>query len=238
LQDSPVTAVAEYIVEPRRLIDHVRGSIPSQPIGPHGEYEAPLLRPFPSDGSDNPELFRFLLILDELFVRWDSPVGRKEQKTLDRLHRSADRFLNSGPLVDIDGDVLMPHERPNVLLGYVSALENLLTADDEEPLDLRRRTSHRAAVLIGRDDQERSTVHQSVFEAYGVRNKIAHGSVLNAGILTKSTRAIRPILRQALTAAVVLGPSVNLAELCDKALLSHGVLKDRIRSPLDSFLSL
>jgi hypothetical protein len=41
--DDPVTPVAEYLVEVRRVVDRVYASIPSRLVGEEGEYEVPQL---------------------------------------------------------------------------------------------------------------------------------------------------------------------------------------------------
>lgn len=167
----------------------------------------------------------------------ESNPTKDERKRFERLKRSALRLLDTGPMVGVDADVIMPYNRPNVVLSYVSALENLLTDGKEGPIDLRRRTSQRAAILIGINDAARLAVQDVVYSAYAVRNKIAHGDELDSLQLRTASEDMRKVLRTALIAGVALGPVDDLGTLCDRALLSHSILDDKIREPLKSVLS-
>lgn len=236
--DIPVSAVAEHLVEPRRAIDRLYSEIPSQLSGPEGEYESPLLGPLSVNETEGAQLIRFLGELHTRLQPWGAVANassKKQRKPYARMRRSADGFLTTSDLVGFDGDVFFSEDRPQVAFNYVSALDNLVA--DGESGDLRRRTAQRVAVLLGRNDAQRKTLYDQVAEAYGVRNKIAHGDEPDAEKLADATGQLRSILRRALIAAIVLGPERELGTLCDDALLSHTVLREQIRDPLDQFRS-
>ncbi|MCA1607693.1 MAG: hypothetical protein LC775_20015 [Acidobacteria bacterium] len=236
--DNPVTAVAEYLVEPRRSVDRMYSAIPSMYLGPEGDDEIPQLGPLSIDNAQSPQLTRFLDELSARLQRWKT-APRANNKTLtkehDRLRRSAVRFLETGDKVGFDCDVTFPQDEPQVVLNYVSALENLLSVDNEDTIDLRRRAAQRAAILLGRDDAQRKVIYERVYSAYGVRNKIAHGDEPHSGKLADAAGQLRPLLRRALISAIVLGSQRKLSELCDEALLSHTVLHEQLQTPLERF---
>jgi len=236
-RDESVRAVAEYLVEPRRSVDRVYSDIPSTYLGPDGDYEVPQLGPLIIENAQSPQMTRFLDELSARLQRWKTAPGANKTlaKARDRLRRSAVRFLDTGDKVGFDCDVTFPQDEPQVVLSYVSALENLLSVEDENSIDLRRRAAQRAAILLGRDDAQRKIIYQWVYSAYKVRNKIAHGGEPNSGELTDATRQLRSILRRALISAIALGPQPTLSELCDEALLSHTVLHEQIQIPLEKF---
>ncbi|GAB2959442.1 hypothetical protein GCM10027184_03100 [Saccharothrix stipae] len=240
--DTPVKAVAEYLVEPGRAADRVYASLPSTySVNPDGtdEIEIPLLGPLHVEDSQG---FRFIRFINELHARmrqWDTPSTNAEKKRFtkarDRVRRSAVKFLQTSGDVSQDGDVFFQDDRPQVVFGYVSALENLLSAGDEDKIDLRRRAAQRAAVLVGRNDEHRQVIYDQVYRAYGVRNSIAHGDEPKAEMVDDAVKHLRQILRRALIAAIVLGPQQELSALCDEALLSHIILRERVRMPLREF---
>jgi hypothetical protein len=243
-RNDPVSTVAEYLVEPHRAVDRVYSSIPSQYVGPEGDYEIPLLGPLRIDDAQSPHLARFLDQLTASLQRWNlaleegtQKVRKVLKKTQDRLRRSAVRFLETGEKVGFDCDVTFEADQPHVVLNYVSALENLLSAENEDAIDLRRRTAQRAAILLGRDDTQRTTIHDHVSAAYKVRNKIAHGDEPDAEELANAAKRLRPILRRALISAIVLGSRPELHSLCDNALLSHTALREQIEMPVETFRS-
>lgn len=226
--DEPALVVAEYIVEPGRAVDRLYSSFPYTYVGPDGEQEVPQLGPLEVDGGRSPQLIRFLT---ELTTRLSQrTLGKKFH---DRIRRSAVRFLDTADKVGYGTDVTFPDDEPQVVLNYITSLENLLSGDDNHG-DLTRRTAQRAAVLIGKNDADRLETRRRVASAYGVRSSIAHGSDPDPDKLTEATRQVRPILRQALTAAIVLGDA-NLGSLCDEALLSHQTLQEKILRPLAEF---
>jgi hypothetical protein len=234
-QDTGVNAVAEYLVEPSRNVERRRGHIPRQPLTENGEVDIPMLGPLCISGSDSPRYAHFISALSAEFDAWKSPSNSAERKSLERLRRGALRFLETGPTVGFDADVTMPYDRAGVVLSYVSALENILSGAAESSGDLRRRTAQRAAALIGGDDDSRVAVHDHVYEAYGLRNKIAHGDEVGGVQLTAAAKSMRGILRNVFVAAIMLGPSGRLDVLCDNGLLSHSFLRKNVRAPIDKF---
>lgn len=123
--DDPVRPVAEYLVEAHRVVDRVYASIPSRYIGDEGEYEVPQLGPLSIADADSPRLARFLMELSTGLAQWQA--GSPANRRFDRLRRSAMRFLATGGKVAYDSTVFYPGDRPQVILNYVSALENLLS---------------------------------------------------------------------------------------------------------------
>lgn len=229
--DDPVQTVARYVVEPGRAVDKPRSSIPSTYVGPEGEHEVPQLGPLYVDRKLNRQLIRFLT---EITTRLDQPTLGK--KLHNRIQRSAVRFLDTADKVGYDADATFPDDEPQVVLNYVTSLENLLSGDDNHA-DLTRKTAQRAAILTGRNDADRLEIRRCVANAYDVRSKIAHGSDPDPHKLTEAAKQVRPILRRAIIAAIVLGEAA-LGPLCDEALLSHETLQVKIRNPLSEFRSM
>jgi hypothetical protein len=230
--DEPARVVAEYVVEPGRTVDCLYSSIPYTYIGsPGDEYEVPLLGPLHVDDSHSEQLIRFLTKITTRLTEQEL-----SKKLRDRIQRSAMRFLETSDKIGYRADVTFSDDEPQVVLNYMTSLENLLSGD-ESPGDLARRTAQRAAVLIGEDDGDRLRTLRCVKDAYKVRSSIAHGSDPHPRKLTDAATQIRSILRRALVAAIVLGET-ELGPLCDEALLSQWTLREKINKPLAEFHSL
>ncbi|MEU0572249.1 hypothetical protein ABZ297_43555 [Nonomuraea sp. NPDC005983] len=230
--DEPARIVAEYVVEPGRTVDCLYSSIPYTYTGsPGDEHEVPLLGPLHVDNSHSEQLIRFLTKITTRLTEQELST-----KLHDRIRRSAMRFLDTSDKVGYHADVTFPDDEPQVVLNYMTSLENLLSSD-ESPGDLARRTAQRAAILIGEDDGDRLRTLRCVKDAYNVRNRIAHGSDPHPRKLTEAATQIRSILRRALIAAIVLGET-ELGLLCDEALFSQETLRDKINDPLTEFHSL
>ncbi|MEU3645193.1 hypothetical protein AB0E59_17555 [Lentzea sp. NPDC034063] len=230
--NDPVEVVAEHVVEPGRRVDKRHSSVPSNYIGPDAEYEVPLLGPLRIDDKRSEQLIRFLT---EITSRLHQP--KLDPKFRKRIQRCAIRYLSTGDKVGYDSDVTFPDDEPQVVLNYVTALENLLSGESESHGDLTRKAAQRAAVLIGKDDEDRLAILHHVEDAYKVRSKIAHGDEPNQDKLAKSATTMRPIIRRALIAAIVLNDPM-LATVCDEALLSRHILQEKILDPLAKFQSL
>jgi len=230
--DEPARVVAEYVVEPGRTVDCLYSSIPYTYIGsPGDEHEVPLLGPLHVDDSHSEQLIRFLTKITSRLAEQDL-----SKQLRDRIRRSALRFLDTSDMVGYDADVTFPDDEPQVVLNYMTSLENLLSGG-ENHTDLSRRTAQRAAVLVGKDDGDRLRTLRCVKDAYNVRSSIAHGSDPHPRKLTEAATQVRSILRRALVAAIVLGET-ELGPLCDEALLSQGTLREKINNPLAEFHSL
>ncbi|MBF8184927.1 hypothetical protein ITP53_04065 [Nonomuraea sp. K274] len=231
--DEPARVVAEYVVEPGRTVDCLYSSIPYTYIGsPGDECEVPLLGPLHVDDSHSERLIRFLTEITTRLT--ERELGTKLH---DRIRRSALRFLSTSDMVGYRADVTFSDDEPQVVLNYVTSLENLLSGGSESHTDLSRRTAQRAAVLIGENDGDRLRTLRCVKDAYNVRSSIAHGSDPRPRKLTEAATQVRSILRRALVAAIVLGEA-ELGPLCDEALLSQGTLRAKINNPLAEFYSL
>jgi hypothetical protein len=131
-------------------------------------------------------LTRFLAELTARLGPWQ-PQAHTNKK-LVRLRRSALRFLATGSKVAYDNNVYFPGDRPQVILNYVFALENLLSGGDNNQIDLSRRTAQRAAALVGTDDASRRRIFEQVHGAYG-------GAVQLRMVQTPTTRNSQPLLR-------------------------------------------
>lgn len=234
-QDDPVGIFAEYLVENQRSVGTVFSSIPSRIVGVDldHEIEVPQLGPFVVDEEESSAFFDYLGTISEMLDVWlaVSPA-KKKAATTDRLQRCALRFLEASGYIGFGADVLYLEDQPQVLMLYVSALEHLLSARNEDSGDLRRRTAQRAAVLLGRDDAERVQINEVVSEAYGVRNKIAHGDEPNPEKLAYSVEHIRELIRWALLSVIALGPEISISSICDLALLNHASLQSNLTRPL------
>ena len=92
-----------------------------------------------------------------------SPTGA-ESKPNARLRRSAEHFLSASAHAHGEGEVLSELNAETVL-HYVIALEGLLTGE-EQPGELTRKISQRAAVLAGEDDAQRLEIEETVRGAY------------------------------------------------------------------------
>jgi hypothetical protein len=182
------------------------------------------------DGARSPYVTRFLAGLSTRLEAWRSGSSKRQ---LSRLRNSAMRFLATGD--DVYTAWFFPARRPQLILNYVSALENLLSGGDDSHVDLSRRTAQRAAILIGDGDAHRNAIFAATRDAYKVRSVIAHGSDPEEGATMDAIKGMRPILRRALVYAIVLGPHCEIGRLCDEALLSHATLRDNIRVPIEEF---
>lgn len=231
--NEPVSIVAEYLVEPGRAVERVYSEIPGRWLGPAGEI--PKLGPLEVDGQQSPLLVRFLEELVPHLRKWSDAEGEKiADQAIDRLRRSALSFLNTAGQVGYTNNVTRVEDQPQVLLDYVAALEILLSGGAHST-DRKRRTAQRTAVLVGKNDTQRGALCDLVSNAYTLRAAIAHDQEPDAKLLAIVVRRLRPTVRKALLNALVLGPAAPLGEFCDKAVLSHTVLEQQIRTPIAEF---
>ena len=233
--DTPVYPVAEYLVEPGRAVTAHYGSIPTTYLGPDGEVEVPQLGPLIVDGNHSQVLTARLKDISTNLERWTHTADKKAQNKLTRLKQVALRFLNTCAKVSFDSEVFGTTDRLQVAVDYVATLERLVSGDGEQSNDLARRTAQRVAVLVGRDDNERLQINDAVHLAYKVRSRIVHGDDPNLEQLATALDNMRAIVRRAISRAVILGPSEDLNELCDQALLSGSVRRERINQAISTF---
>ena len=76
-------------------------------------------------------------------------------------------------LCDPNSDAFEADDREDVLLQYVYGIESLLLVGDREAI--RDKIATRAALIAGRDDNERNDISAFVKRAYDARSVIAHG---------------------------------------------------------------
>lgn len=220
----PVNIASEYEVEPGRFLERVRGDgLISTPVGMDGEYEVVLHGPFSMTEEQRPRLRRFLSVMSGRLANWgpDSSTSSLPRKSAMRMLRgSAERFLSLNPWLGYAGDVTFAKRRAEVIFWYVATLEHLVTAGDPERADLTRRVAQRTAVLIGRDDDDRLRTAQLVRDGYDVRSTLAHGGTPSQEGLDELAKRLRGITRRVFVRRIILGPALNIAQTCDRALLS------------------
>ena len=237
LFENPVLQLwARYQVEPGRRIDKLFDDVDWDVWTPDGviDIEHPRTGDF-GDYIDLPMLRRFL---SELSSRMPEDLSgqpnRTESKPNARLRRSAEHFLSASAHAHGEGEVLSELNAETVL-HYVIALEGLLTGE-EQPGELTRKISQRAAVLAGEDDAQRLEIEETVRGAYASRSRYAHGAPPPQEDI--DLPKLRQAVRRCLLARLVMGdptPVGPLLKVADQALLSHEVLERRIRQSLDEF---
>jgi hypothetical protein len=169
-----------------------------------------------------------------------SGLGTRLQQVGDRQRsrfaRAADQYLivvHRTPAPAEDSPAVPTMHAPEAAFRWVSAIEGLLS-DDDDRSDLKRKTAQRAAVLAGKDDDDRVAVRNLVNGAYNVRSAYAHGSKPG----TVDLSALRFLTRQIMVCWLVLAaehPASKLPGILDDALLSGRVLEERIQQPLRRF---
>ncbi|CRK57076.1 hypothetical protein [Alloactinosynnema sp. L-07] len=232
-RDTPVMPVAEYLVEPGRAVTAYYESIPTNLLGPDGDYEVPLLGPLRVEDDQAGWLTGFLSALSGRLDVWTA--SEPMPKTGKRLRPIAGRFLDTCAKVAFDAVVSIGQDPAEVAFNYVVALERLVSANGDQG-DLKRRTAQRTAVLVGRDDAERLAIYSHVDTAYKVRNAVAHGSEAKEKQLTATITHLRAIVRRALIRTIVLGPHLDPDTVFDEALLSTQVRHERIEQEVAAFL--
>ena len=220
---------ARYQLEPARRIDRLFDSVEWKVYTPDGvtEIDEPATGEFGSD-IDIPVLRGFLAELAPLLTK---ALPNKTAGT--RLQRCAEHFLSAGDHAHGEGEVLSELNAETVL-HYVIALEGLLAGGDSGS-DLARKVSQRAAVSAGEDDSQRLEIAGLVRNAYEARSKYAHGSTPKREL---DLPELRKVVRRCLLIRIVIGDPTGdeaLHEVADKALLSHELLRDRIRGPFRDF---
>jgi hypothetical protein len=225
--DHPVHAGVSYYVEPGRCV--IRP--------PHARPEDTDLYHFPS------ELHMWDRVADPWIQRRKSrkidtnitrdlasfaqELGHRVQKLKKRDHerliRAADQYLtvahrtpgSPGETAEIPA----MHE-PETVFRWIAAIEGLLAGEDTSHSDLARKVSQRAAILIGKNDNERLQTRDVIVTAYRARSSYAHGSnpKNNVGLAE-----LRTVIREIIVAWIVLAadfPGKTLSAALDSALLS------------------
>ncbi|MEV0131771.1 hypothetical protein AB0H83_25330 [Dactylosporangium sp. NPDC050688] len=180
-QAERVIVAAEYVIEPGRMVERVRGTgldlVPATSDG-IDEWEEPGWGPCRLTEEEVADVLAFTDVMSPLLQRWqtwESLTGaprRFAKKSAERLQRSAHRFLALGPRLGTDGDVLYERDRAEIIFWYTSALENLMITESPDG-DFSRKVSQRTAILIGTDDEERLEIRRAITHAYGIRSKVA-----------------------------------------------------------------
>ncbi|MFG1680739.1 hypothetical protein ACGFNP_11275 [Nonomuraea sp. NPDC049269] len=238
--DDPVSVVSEYEVEPGRFMEMVRGERLTTTIigGPGDEHEIVAFGPFWASGAKLASLLRFLALLSDHLDGWLPRRRMAHQKghPFHRLQRSAQRLLSLNPCIGYDGTVVFRRRSGEVVLWCVAALEHLLTSAGERDGDLTRRVAQRAAVLVGHDDEHRLQIEEFVKSGYRVRSLLAHGDApSDSGTTEALAESMRRLLREAITRRIVLGPEIDIAMSCDRALLSASERGSVIAAPYEQF---
>jgi len=241
--NNPVNMVSEYEVEPGRYMEMVRGErLTTTYLGnPDDEYEVVSFGPFWASGKKLTALLRLLRLLSDHLATW-APDGKSKHATkhpFHRLQRSAQRLLSLNPYIGQDGDIVFERRSGEIVLWCVAALEHLLTIAGEKDGDLTRRVTQRAAVLAGRDDNGRLKIEELVRDAYRTRSRLAHGDNVSDDHATSALASdMRKILRKSIMRRIILGPDINIAISCDRALLSTHERESIIEAPIEHFRNL
>lgn len=238
--DDPVSGVSEYEVEPGRFMEMVKGERLTTTFigGPDDEQEIVAFGPFWASDAKLINLLRFLRLPSRHLDEWLPRRGAVHPKRhpFNRLQRSAQRLLSLNPYIGYDGKVVFSRRSGEMVLWCVAALEHLLTSAGEKDGDLTRRVAQRAAVLVGNDDEHRLQVEEIVRSGYRERSLLAHGDALSDGGATEAlAESMRKILREAIARRIVLGPEIDIAVSCDRALLSASERGSIIAAPYERF---
>ena len=110
------------------------------------------------------------------------------QRDWAQVRITARRFLRVTFLSTPDCDAYDADDREDILLQYIYGLESLLLAGDTEAI--RDKIATRAALIAGRDDDERKGINAFVKKAYNARSDVAHGRAKKGKIDLKKLRDI------------------------------------------------
>jgi hypothetical protein len=230
---------AQYEVEPGRRVDVIFDRVYTEPWTPDGVTEVEVIRPgdYEIDANNDSRFRRFLQRLGPLLVAASAQPRKPTKATRERaarLRRIAEHFLTAGEDAYGEGEVLS-ELNAEAVLHYVISLEAVLTGEDDEKTELTRKVVQRAAILAGKDDQDRTAVAATVLAAYRARSNYAHGG--EAGNI--ELPALRRVVRDCILARLILGDPVAdgraLGKVADAALLDHVFLVGQLRSRIDEF---
>lgn len=241
-QPERVLAAAEYEIEPGRIVDRIHGDGLDMVENGNGidDWEEPGWGPCRPDPEEFDEMLQVTGILSARMTAWPDPPdeGKKaRQHPSNRLRRAAHQFLVAVSRIGADRDVLHRRDRAEVIFGYVTALEHLMTGAGEGHSDLGRKVAQRTAILIGRTDEDRLEIRQTITNAYGIRSSVAHGDDPDERHLPTLPRQLHAYLQQVLRDLILLGPDFAVDKSCDEALLSAAVRKQAIADPVREALA-
>jgi hypothetical protein len=153
----------------------------------------------------------------------------KHRKTLVR---AADQYLTvTYRAMKDDAKTPTAMETADATFRYVASIEAALTGDDHG--DLTRKVAQRAAILIGRNDEDRLDVYGQIRAAYAARSAYVHGSRPKSVDLHKLETLTRRVLVH--WPFVASKYRVNeLPEVLDRALLSRAALNEGVRRHIES----
>ena len=156
-------------------------------------------------------------------------------KALDRLSRAADhyQFVRYHTRERAHDDVLpVPDLHPSeTAFRWTVAMEGLLAPEGGS--EFTRKVSQRAAVLVGRDDDERLAVEQTVKSGYAARSAYAHGGKDRNADLSLLGATTRRVITAWMALAAVHGRDTE--RVLDNALLSSATLREGVHEPLTRF---
>ncbi len=238
-QNAVLHLLAQYEVEPGRRVDVIFDRVYTEPWTPDGVTEVEVTRPgdYEIDASSEARFRRFLELLAPLLataLAQPRKPTKASKKRAARLRRIAEHFVTAGEEAYGEGEVLS-ELNAEAVLHYVIALEAVLTGGEDEKTELTRKVVQRAAILAGKDDQDRAAVAATVLAAYRARSNYAHGGEAgNIGL-----PALRRVVRDCILARLILGDPVaddcTLGKLADAALLDHTLLAGQLRRRIDEF---
>ncbi len=138
-----------------------------------------------------------------------------------RIRIAARRFLRATFLSHYDGEAWAGDDADDVLLQYVFALEALVNTGDREAIS--EKIAVRAALLTGRDDEERLEMRKVVKAAYSDRSRLAHGASGGEADLPRLRDVSRRAIAVAIGIAATCGSEKKFTELVEQVLVSHSI---------------
>jgi hypothetical protein len=157
--------------------------------------------------------------------------ARAAQHHLYLAYHQAAQPLRAGHTINEGVDRTLGDLDPSyVAFRRTVTIEALLRGADSDHDSIGRKVAQRAAVLVGRDDDDRLATRDLIRAAYGARSAFAHGSgktkPVNLQALASTTQMV---MRRWLALAAAHGAK-RLATLLDDALLSVTVRDDLLQT--------
>ena len=208
----------------------LRGSLPTEPATHDGEtyYERALTAPWPEDDGPGGSYSDFARLLN-------NKVNQLHGRVRDVLERASRRFLTASAACVWDGSS-PPDVVGQLVADYVSVLETLTIAEDDDRSYLAHKTAQHVAVLCADDrDDARLDIFRQVKRAYAARSRYAHGGEVTEPLDVVELRSLvqRTLIRFIVVAAGD-GSSPVALEL-PKAVLSHSYRRELIDMPVAAF---
>jgi hypothetical protein len=238
-----VVVAAEYEIEPGRVVDRIRGT--GVGLSVDGDdvdtWDVPAWGPYSPLSAELDDMLTATAALEPFLAAFETrpqaPKDERErvQKAEGRLRSSTHRLLAQGPRLGVDGDVVSPRDRAEVLFWFVSALEHLLIPEKGGG-DFSRKVAQRTAVMIGDGDEDRLTVYRDVARCYSLRSRFAHGDAIEPEDLDVLPTKAYGYLREVLRTLIILGPHFKVADTCDDALVSASVRAEQITVPVSAVI--